>query len=109
MKWFRKLFKKKKKSYPQDSKFKLCIIDEKSDLIHEVLGITEERCREITQLCIKAYDASDIKTESYAIVVEQCVHINEVVMAIQIFEKVSHAQAKKRSLRNLMDNLFSDE
>jgi hypothetical protein len=109
MKWFRKLFKKKKKSYPQDNKFKLCIIDEKSDLIHEVLGITEERCRELTELCIKAYDASDIKTESYAMVVEQCVHVNEVVMAVQIFEKVSYAQAKKNSLRSLMDNLFNND
>ena len=26
MKWFRNLFKKKKKSYPQQDKFKLCII-----------------------------------------------------------------------------------
>jgi len=109
MKWFRKLFKKKKKSYPQDDKFKLCIIDEKSDLIHEVLGITEERCQELTQLCIKAYDSSNIKTESYAMVIEQCVHINEVLMAIQIFEKVSYAQAKKKSLKSLMDNLFGDE
>ncbi len=109
MKWFRKLFKKKKKSYPQDGKFKLCIIDEKSDLIHEVLGITEERCRELTELCIKAYDASDIKTESYAMVVDQCVHVNEVVMAVQIFEKVSHAHAKKNSLRSLMDNLFNND
>jgi hypothetical protein len=109
MKWFRKLFKKKKKSYPQDNKFKLCIIDEKSDLIHEVLGITEERCRQLTELCIKAYDTSDIKTESYAMVVDQCVHVNEVVMAVQIFEKISHAHAKKRSLRSLMDNLFGDE
>ena len=109
MKWFRKLFKKKKKSYPQDNKFKLCIIDEKSDLIHEVLGITEERCQELTQLCIKAYDSSNIKTESYAMVIEQCVHINEVLMAIQIFEKVSYAQAKKKSLKSLMDNLFGDE
>jgi hypothetical protein len=107
MKWFRKLFKKK--SYPQDNKFKLCIIDEKSDLIHEVLGITEERCRELTQLCIKAYDASDIKTESYVMIVDQCVHVNEVVMAIQIFEKVSYAQAKKNSLRSLMDNLFNND
>jgi len=109
MKWFRKLFKKKKKSYPQDDKFKLCIIDEISDLIHEVLGITEERCQELTQLCIKAYDSSNIKTESYAMVIEQCVHINEVLMAIQIFEKVSYAQAKKKSLKSLMDNLFGDE
>jgi hypothetical protein len=107
MKWFRKLFKKK--SYPQDNKFKLCIIDEKSDLIHEVLGITEERCRELTQLCIKAYDTSDIKTESYAMIVDQCVHVNEVVMAVQIFEKVSYAQAKKNSLRSLMDNLFGND
>jgi hypothetical protein len=107
MKWFRKLFKKK--SYPQDNKFKLCIIDEKSDLIHEVLGITEERCQELTKLCIKAYDICDIKTESYAMIVDQCVHVNEVVMAVQIFEKVSYAQAKKNSLRSLMDNLFDNE
>jgi hypothetical protein len=107
MKWFRKLFKKK--IYPQDNKFKLCIIDEKSDLIHEVLGITEERCRELTNLCIEAYDASDMKTVSLGYIVERCKHINEVVMAVQIFEKVCHTQTKKRSLRSLMDNLFDNE
>jgi len=108
MKWFRKLFKKKKKSYPQDNKFKLCIIDEKSDLIHEVLGITEERCRELTEICIKAYDASDMKTESYAIIIDKCVHINEVVMVMQIFEKICHMKDKSKSLSKLIDNLFGN-
>ena len=42
-------------------------------------------------------------------VVDQCVHVNEVVMAVQIFEKVSHAHAKKNSLRSLMDNLFNND
>jgi hypothetical protein len=107
MKWFRKLFKKK--SYPQDNKFKLCIINDESDLIHEVLGITEERCRELTKLCIEAYDATDAKTESYSMIVDKCTHVNEVVMGIQIFEKICYERAKKRSLRNLMDNLFGND
>jgi hypothetical protein len=104
MNWLGKMFKKK--SYPQDSKFKLCIINDESDLIHEVLGITEERCRELTKLCLEAYDASDMKTESLAFVVEKCTHINEVVMAVQIFEKVSNAKNKRRSIINMIDNLF---
>jgi hypothetical protein len=28
---------------------------------------------------------------------------------VQIFEKVSYAQAKKNSLRSLMDNLFGND
>lgn len=107
MKWFRRLFKKK--SYPQDSKFKLCIIDEKSDLIHEVLGITEERCKEITKLCLEAYNVNDIKTNSYAMIVEKCVHINEVVMAIQVFERITNMKNQKRKIFNLLDNMFGDE
>jgi hypothetical protein len=104
MKWFRRLFKKK--SYPQDSKFKLCIINDESDLIHEVLGITEERCQELAKICIEAYHASDIKTESYAIVVGKCNHINEVVMVMQMFERICELKNKKRKIMDMLDNMF---
>ena len=108
MNWLRKIFKRKK-SYSTDSNFKLCIIDDKSDIIHEVLGITEDRCRELTKLCLEAYDASDIKTDSYAIIVSKCKHINEVVMAVQIFERISHMKNQKRKIFSLLDNMFGDE
>jgi hypothetical protein len=101
MKWFRKLFKKKKKSYPQDNEFKLCIIDEKSDLLHDILGMTEVRCQEISKVVIEAYDRNDLMHESLDEILANCKHINEVVLALYVFHKYQELHNKKTAINKL--------
>ena len=99
MKWFRKLFKKK--SYPQDNQFKLCIIDEKSDLLHEILGMTEDRCQEISKIVLNAYDDNDLMHESIDDILAGCKHINEVVLALSIFHKYQELHNKKHAINKM--------
>ena len=85
-KFFKSLFKKKKlKSSPE---LKVCIIDETTSDLWATLGITEERRDEIIAFTRKAYHNYETKTDSYAAIVDQCYHVNEVITACIVFERL---------------------
>ena len=48
--------KKKQKTYSQDNKFKLCIVDETAQHMHTMLGVTDERAKELAVVAVNAYD-----------------------------------------------------
>jgi len=102
MSWLGKMFKKKKKGYNTDSQYKLLIIDDSKELIHEILGISEERADELMKACLKAYDDNDQLHSCLEDIISQCKHTNEVVMATLIMQKVID---RKKSLHGLMDAL----
>jgi hypothetical protein len=108
MKWLGKLLGKKK-TYPKESQFKLCIINEDSDLVAEVLGITEQRAHEIGKLALKSYDSHSKKTDSLQELLNDCTHINEVVFAFECFNKIEKLKAEKYSVLSFMQKLFGDE
>jgi hypothetical protein len=109
MKWFRKLFKKKKKSYPQDSKFKLCIIDEEGEQLHQNLGITEDRAKELTKLCIDSYQNNELLYKCLDDLVKGCVHTNEIVFATMVLHKVIDRLNAKNRLDDLIKNMFNND
>ena len=109
MNWFRNLFKKKKKSYPQDGKFYLCIVDENAQKLHENLGITEERAEELTKLCIDSYKNNEFLYKSLDDLVKGCVHTNEIVFATLIMHKVIDRFNAKNKLDDLIKNLFNND
>ena len=47
---------KKKVKYSQDTQFKMCVIDETSNKVYTMLGITDERAEELTKLVLKSYE-----------------------------------------------------
>lgn len=102
MNWLGKMFKKKKKSYPQDNKFKLCIIEENSEFLHETLGIIESRCQELSVIVLNAYDKNESMHDSVQEILDQCKHINEVVLALSVFHKYSEMHNKKRMLDKML-------
>ncbi len=109
MKWFRNLFKKKKKSYPQQDKFYLCIVDENSNLLHNNLGITEERAESLTRLCLEAYKTNELLYKCLDDVVKGCVHTNEVVFATMILQKIIDRYNTKDRIDNLIKNMFNND
>lgn len=102
--WLGKWFKKKK-SYTKQDKFKLCIIDESSDLTHVVLGITDERMKELKRVCAIAYEKNAKLTSAMDDILKECNHINEVVISIQIYNKICELDSLGNTLRNIVNGL----
>ncbi len=106
MNWLGKMFKKKKKGYNTDSQYKLLIIDETKELIHEILGITEKRVKELLDVCVDAYHKHNTMHQALETVVSECKHTNEVVMATLMLQKVVDRHNNSDRVHNLLKNLF---
>lgn len=85
--------KKKKQTYSQENKFKLCIVDETATHMHTTLGVTDEKAVELAKLAIDAYENNDEVVHATQQILDGCNHINEVVLALKIFEKRVNVQS----------------
>lgn len=109
MKWFKNLFKKKKKSYNKENSYKLLIIDEHAEFLHETLGITEERASELTTVAFKAYEKHDRMYLCLEDIVSNCKHTNEIVFATMLVDKIEQQQKMKKKMFNAFTDLFGYE
>jgi hypothetical protein len=105
MKSLQNLFKRKKTLKPSTA-LKLCIIDDNTSDLWITLGITEERRDEIVAFCKKAYNDHNVKTACYKDIVDQCKHVNEIVPACIVFERI--CDVENNPLAGLM-KIFSRE
>lgn len=82
-----KLFNKKKtlKAVPI---LKVCIIDDTTTDMWLTLGITNERRDELIDICEQAYHQFDSKSLCYEYIVDHCKHVNEVIPATIVFERM---------------------
>jgi hypothetical protein len=108
MNWLGKMFKKKKKGYNMDCTHKLLIIDDKEELLHKILGISEKRCEIITEVCINAYKGNDQLHSCLEEVVGHCKHTNEVVFATLICQRVIEKMQSKDRVLDLLKNMFGN-
>ena len=102
-----KVFKKKKevKTYPQDGEFKLCIINDKTDIMHETLGITNERAEELAKSTLECFEKHDKVTDMLNEAFSYCKHLNEVTMVVFMHHRI--VQVKKMgSMESLLKNMF---
>jgi hypothetical protein len=82
-----KLFNRKKK-LTDSTELKVRIIDESTTDLWTTFGITDQRRDEIVDICKEAYKLHDIKSHSYVYIVDKCKHVNEVVTATIVFERM---------------------
>lgn len=106
MNWLGKLFKKKKKGYNTDCNYKLLIIDDTQEHLHDIIGITEARAEELTEMCIKAYRGHKYFHETLEEVVSNCKHVNEVVFSTLVTQKVVVSEQSKERLHHMLKDLF---
>lgn len=111
MKVLGKLFTKKKeiKTYPQEGEFKLCIINEDTDILHETLGITDARAKELSEICLNAWDKHNKTTSMLQEMLTHCKHMNEVTMVFFIFHKIVELktiQANRSGIEGMLHDLF---
>ncbi len=108
MNWLGKVFKKKKKGYNMDCNYQLLIIDDKEELLHKILGISEKRCEILTDVCINAYKSNDQLHSCLEEVVKHCKHTNEVVFATLITQRVIEKMQSKDRVFDLIKNMFGN-
>jgi len=104
--WLGKIFKKKKKSYNSDSKYKLLIIDDEAELIHKNLGITDARAEVLLTVCLDSFDNSQRVHTAMEKVVSMCTHTNEIVFATLMMAKVIEKNESHERIHNLLKNMF---
>jgi hypothetical protein len=109
MKWSGKLFKRKKKTYVKDQKFMPLVINDKSELIHEIFGITDERSKELTMTVLESYAEHNEPHLVMIDIISQCKHANEIALVVLLFERVISKQREKNTVNEVMSRLFGDD
>jgi Mg2+ and Co2+ transporter CorA len=87
--------------------YKLLIIDDESDNLYTVLGITEDRADEITEFCFKAYQKQDKFSMAIKDVSEIVVHQNELIFASLMLAKM-HSKPVNNPIQELLRKLNDD-
>ena len=105
MSLFKKIFKKKPVIDVQPVG-KLLIIDENAELLHEIFGISEERSQELLEICLDVYSKNNLLHECLTTVVDKCNHVNEVVFATMVMQKVIESYALKDRMTEMMNKRF---
>lgn len=80
------------RTYSQNNKFELLVIDDEAKGIYQKLGITEERSDELVNIMRKAYDNNNKKIPAMQEMLLQCNHINEVVVILMFFDNYCDLQ-----------------
>ena len=80
------------KTYSQDNKFELLLIDDTVSGVYQKLGITEERSDELVNVMKKAYNNNEQKIPAMQEMLRECKHINEVVVILMFFDNYIEAQ-----------------
>jgi hypothetical protein len=96
----------KKKTYSQDGEFKLCIINDNTDSLHETLGLTDERAKELSEICLNAWNKHNKTTSMLQEMLGHCKHMNEVTMIFFIFHKI--VELKRNETRSGMEGMLRE-
>lgn len=109
MKWLGKLFKQKKKTYTGDQKFMPLVIDDKSELIHEIFGITDKRSEQLTMTVIESYKKHDELHLMLIDIISECKHANEIALIMLLFERVISRERTRSTANEVMSRLFGKD
>lgn len=104
MNWLGKLFKRKK-SYSKDGKFKICIVDETKEHLHEIFGISEKRSDEITKTVLNIFENNNSLHECLVQIAPICKHENELVFAVLILNRILDHKKNADAAKNLLNLL----
>jgi hypothetical protein len=106
MNWLGKIFKRKQKTYNPDGTYKLLIINDEDEYLHNILGITQERSEELTLLCLKSFATTNHLHSYLEEIVSNCKHTNEIVYATLIAQRVMENHEAKERTMNVLKNMF---
>lgn len=105
MNLLRKLFKNNQ--LKPSNALKIAIINDNTEELYEAFGITDERRDVLIKLCKKTYNESDRMSESFEKIVDDCKHVNEVVVCCIIFERM--IAQRSFDMSGLLSKMFDNE
>ena len=85
-----KLFSKKKKELIPSTELKVCIVDDTSNDLSDTFGITDKRREELIKITDNALRSEENISECCKIIVDQCKHVNEVIVCIIFMERLNN-------------------
>ena len=91
-------------AYKPDQKFELLLINDSSNQVYEVLGISEDRSDEIVRIATDAYKSEKLFSDTLQKIVGQMNHINEVVFAVMCACKL-HDRGRDADLEKKLQSL----
>jgi hypothetical protein len=91
----------------EDTKFELKLV-KNANFMHEILGITDDRCGELMELADKAHNSNELFTNAYKEIIESCKNINEVVLIINIFNQI-HKIKENDDLMGFLTNIIGND
>lgn len=95
---------KKKKAYNTDNQFKLLIIEEDKENLHEIFGISEDRTEELLNYALDAYKDNNCLHECLEEMTSKCVHVNEVVFSTLMMYRIIESYQNRDRLINMLEN-----
>lgn len=101
--FLKRLFKRTVVLPKTQSSMEVLIVDEDVEYLHEALGISEERCKELGKkitFCLQTYNS---KLMAYKELSKICNHPNELAFAIQAFE--ASISANKNPFMRLFEEM----
>lgn len=82
-----KLFKRKK-VLKSSTELKVAIVDENNSNLYYTFGITDERKDELVEITKANFKKHTGISKAYEEIVENCKHVNEIIVCVIIFERI---------------------
>ena len=101
-----KLFNKKR-VLKASNVLKIAIINDNTEELYEAFGITDARRDVLVNVCKKTYNETDRMSDSFEKIVNECKHVNEVVVCCILFERM-RAQSSF-DMSGLFSKMFDHE
>ena len=110
MKWLKRLFGKKEKKliFNEKGKYKLLIIDEDAELMHQNLGINDVRAEELLKLCLDSFEKNKCLHTAMKDVVDNCIHTNEIVFTSFMMSKILNTNEQRNRLHDMLKDMFGN-
>ncbi len=99
------LFKKKLKTGTKvPGRFKIEHINPGADTLHDALGISDKRCKELSDIVKFGFTKCDDSVKVAKYFTDECLHINEFFFCVYILSANVESNNRKASLMDILSN-----
>lgn len=89
-----------------ESKFKILILNDNTNDLYEILGITETRAAELSKIAVKSIRQFDYLHQSLEWMAPLCNHENELVFTTLMISKVKESMEKEDAMRQIVGKII---
>lgn len=110
MNWLKRLFGKKEKKVilNEKGKYKLLIINDEAELMHQNLGINDVRAEELLKICLDSFEKNKCVHTAMKDVVDDCTHTNEIVFTSFMMARILNTNEQRSKLHDMLKDMFTN-